>query len=169
MFVFLGGEEERRQWPAQELTLRGSRGLEQRKVYILTPRTKDRTMTGKGSPMTLRGAENKGSKLKLTEVEHAVTYSENSPAKKVKTQSAKLPAEDVTNGFDAAWADAVREINHILSKYSEVLRERAEVDAAQFEELESILSEAVSLESQLKEKKEHLRRSLAVISDKLQG
>jgi len=43
------------------------------------------------------------------------------------------------------------------------------VDASQLGELEDILTEARSLESHLKEKKEHLRRSLALISDKLQG
>lgn len=43
------------------------------------------------------------------------------------------------------------------------------MDASQIQELTNILTEALSLESQLKEKKEHLRQSLAVISDKLQG
>lgn len=50
-----------------------------------------------------------------------------------------------------------------------LLRERAAVDASQLGELEGILTEARSLEANLKEKKEHLRRSLALISDKLQG
>lgn len=48
-------------------------------------------------------------------------------------------------------------------------RERAVVDASQLRELGDILTEARSLESHLKEKKEHLRRCLALISDKLHG
>ncbi|KAL1260717.1 hypothetical protein QQF64_008544 [Cirrhinus molitorella] len=72
-------------------------------------------------------------------------------------------------GFEIALAEANREVSALFSKYSEVLRERATVDASQLGELEDILTEARSLESHLKEKKEHLRRSLALISDKLQG
>lgn len=65
--------------------------------------------------------------------------------------------------------------NRYISLHSNInftcflLRERAAVDASQLGELEDILTEARSLESHLKEKKEHLRRSLALISDKLQG
>ncbi|ROL53310.1 Testis-expressed protein 12 [Anabarilius grahami] len=65
--------------------------------------------------------------------------------------------------------EANQEVGAIFSKYSEVLRERAAVDASQLGELEDILTEARSLKSLLNEKKEHLRRSLALISDKLQG
>uniref|UniRef100_A0A3B1IVM9 Si:dkey-40g16.5 n=1 Tax=Astyanax mexicanus TaxID=7994 RepID=A0A3B1IVM9_ASTMX len=100
-------------------------------------------------------------------VDLALAYSDNSPVKKTKLQSTKSSVVDVTNGFETAWA-AVEEINGLFSKFSEVL-ERAAMDAAQVEQLESVLSEALCLESQLKEKKEHLRRSLAIISDKLQG
>ncbi|TSX58296.1 hypothetical protein Baya_13847 [Bagarius yarrelli] len=98
----------------------------------------------------------------------------------------KAHSVDGTDGFETVWADAVREINLLFSKYSEVLRrllptdlvvsgcvecahrERAAVDELQVQELMDILREAVILESQLKEKKEHLRRALAIISDKLQ-
>uniref|UniRef100_A0A4W4GDJ6 Si:dkey-40g16.5 n=1 Tax=Electrophorus electricus TaxID=8005 RepID=A0A4W4GDJ6_ELEEL len=55
-----------------------------------------------------------------------------------------------------------------VSPQSIIHLEIAAVDASQIEELESILTEALALQSQLIEKKEHLRRSLAVISDKLQ-
>uniref|UniRef100_A0A8B9H8G2 Si:dkey-40g16.5 n=2 Tax=Astyanax mexicanus TaxID=7994 RepID=A0A8B9H8G2_ASTMX len=130
---------------------------------------KRQKMTGKGSPMTHKGTEIKGSKLKMTDVDLALAYSDNSPVKKTKLQSTKSSVVDVTNGFETAWAEAVEEINGLFSKFSEVLRERAAMDAAQVEQLESVLSEALCLESQLKEKKEHLRRSLAIISDKLQG
>ncbi|XP_076832825.1 testis-expressed protein 12 [Brachyhypopomus gauderio] len=120
-------------------------------------------MSGKEAPVTLRGPKVKG-----PEGEHAITYYENSPAKKVKVQCAKSTTADVTGGFETAWAEAVKDINLVFSMYSKVLRERAAADASQIEELEDILTEALSLESQLLEKKEHLRQSLAVISDKLQ-
>lgn len=47
--------------------------------------------------------------------------------------------------------------------------ERAAKDTSQMKELEDILTEARNLESYLKEKKHHLRQTLALISDKLQG
>lgn len=47
--------------------------------------------------------------------------------------------------------------------------ERAAADSFQMRELEGILAEAKSLELYLKEKKTHLRQTLAVISDKLLG
>uniref|UniRef100_A0A665VTN8 Uncharacterized protein n=1 Tax=Echeneis naucrates TaxID=173247 RepID=A0A665VTN8_ECHNA len=46
---------------------------------------------------------------------------------------------------------------------------RAAADAAQMKELEGVLTEARNLESFLKDKKNHLRQTLALISDKLQG
>lgn len=47
--------------------------------------------------------------------------------------------------------------------------EKAAADTSQMKELEGILREAQSLECYLKEKKNHLRQTLALISDKLQG
>lgn len=47
--------------------------------------------------------------------------------------------------------------------------DRAAADASRMKELEDILAEACDLESYLKERKQHLRQMLAVISDKLQG
>lgn len=47
--------------------------------------------------------------------------------------------------------------------------ERAAADTSQMKELQGILAEAHNLESCLKEKKNHLRQTLALISDKLQG
>ncbi|XP_017346184.1 testis-expressed protein 12 isoform X3 [Ictalurus punctatus] len=128
-----------------------------------------RTMTGKGSQMTLRGTDVKGTKLKMPEAEHAGAFCDDSPAKRMKVSRTKLAPVDGTEGFEKAWSGAVREINCLFTKYPEMLRERAAVDASQIQELTNILTEALSLESQLKEKKEHLRQSLAVISDKLQG
>ncbi|XP_067307879.1 testis-expressed protein 12-like [Pseudorasbora parva] len=118
--------------------------------------------------MAVRGTEMKRCQPKIREVENA-QFSETSPAKKMKAQHFRPATGDASYGFETALAEANREVNVIFSKYSEVLRERAAVDASQLGELEDILTEARSLESHLKEKKEHLRRSLALISDKLQG
>ncbi|XP_073673910.1 testis-expressed protein 12 [Garra rufa] len=116
----------------------------------------------------VRGTEMKRSQAKIREVESA-PFSETSPAKKMKAQQFRSAAGDMSYGFEIALAEANREVSVLFSKYSEVLRERAAVDASELGELEDILTEARSLESHLKEKKEHLRRSLALISDKLQG
>ncbi|XP_027029763.1 testis-expressed protein 12 isoform X1 [Tachysurus fulvidraco] len=129
-------------------------------------------MTGKGSLMTLRGTVVNGTKLKVPEAEDAAGFGNDSPAKKMKASRTKSLLADGADEFETAWSgtdDAVRDINLLFSKYSEVLRERAAVDASQIQELTDILTEAMNLESQLKEKKEHLRQALAIISDKLQG
>ena len=47
--------------------------------------------------------------------------------------------------------------------------ERAAADTSKMKKLEVNLAEARNLESYLKEKKNHLRQTLALISDKLQG
>ncbi|KAM9469437.1 testis-expressed protein 12 isoform 2-T3 [Clarias gariepinus] len=126
-------------------------------------------MTGTGSPKTLRGADVKGGKQKVPEAEYGGGFCDDSPAKKMKVSCTKSPTVDGTDAFETAWSDAVGDINLLFNKYLEVLRERAAVEAAQIQELTNILTEALTLESQLKEKKEHLKRSLAIISDKLQG
>ncbi|GAA6065709.1 testis-expressed protein 12 isoform X2, partial [Tachysurus ichikawai] len=101
--------------------------------------------------------------------EDATGFGDDSPVKKMKASRTKSLLADGADEFETAWSDAVRDINLLFSKYSEVLRERAAVDASQIQELTDILTEAMNLESQLKEKKEHLRQALAIISDKLQG
>uniref|UniRef100_A0A8C8LNX9 Testis-expressed sequence 12 protein n=1 Tax=Oncorhynchus tshawytscha TaxID=74940 RepID=A0A8C8LNX9_ONCTS len=133
-------------------------------------------MPGRVMPPSGRGMDNKGPKQKLSqEVEQTSAYCDNSPAKKKKAQSSKTPASYSSDLFEAELAGANREVNMLFSKYSEVLSafvsysERAAIDASQVRELEDILMEARNLESHLKEKKEHLRRTLALISDKLQG
>ena len=118
---------------------------------------------------TVRGTEMKRSQAKTREVVENAPFSETSPAKMMKAQHFRSAAGDMSYGFEIALEEANREVSVLFSKYSEVLRERAAVDASQLGELEDILTEARSLESHLKEKKEHLRRSLALISDKLQG
>ncbi|XP_060799810.1 uncharacterized protein LOC132901436 isoform X2 [Neoarius graeffei] len=81
-----------------------------------------RTMTGKGLPMTLRGTDVKGTKLKVPEVEHAGRFCDDSPAKKMKVPCLKSPPVDGTDGFETACSGAVRDINLLFTKYSEVLR-----------------------------------------------
>lgn len=71
--------------------------------------------------------------------------------------------------FAALTAGANREFSVLFSKYAQVLSERAAADTSQMKELEGILAEARNLESYLKEKKKHLRQTLASISDKLLG
>uniref|UniRef100_A0A3Q3X2P2 Uncharacterized protein n=1 Tax=Mola mola TaxID=94237 RepID=A0A3Q3X2P2_MOLML len=62
-----------------------------------------------------------------------------------------------------------RDVSVLLSKFAQVLSERAAAETAQMKELEGILGEARNLESYLKEKKHHLRKTLTLISDKLLG
>lgn len=57
----------------------------------------------------------------------------------------------------------------LMSVFIACCSERAVADTSQMKELEGILTEAQNLESYLKEKKNHLRQTLALISDKLQG
>uniref|UniRef100_A0A673BVA3 Uncharacterized protein n=1 Tax=Sphaeramia orbicularis TaxID=375764 RepID=A0A673BVA3_9TELE len=64
---------------------------------------------------------------------------------------------------------ANRELSMLLSKFAEVLSERASADTVEMKQLEGILTEAQNLESFLKGKKSHLRQTLALISDKLKG
>uniref|UniRef100_A0A8C7U7P2 Si:dkey-40g16.5 n=1 Tax=Oncorhynchus mykiss TaxID=8022 RepID=A0A8C7U7P2_ONCMY len=120
-------------------------------------------------PPTGRGMDNKGPQKMAQEVEQTSAYCDSSPAKNKKTHSSKTPASISSDLFEGALAGANREVNMLFSKYSEVLSERAAIDASQVRELEDILMEARNLESHLKEKKDHLRRTLALISDKLQG
>ncbi|XP_019901935.1 testis-expressed protein 12 [Esox lucius] len=126
-------------------------------------------MNGRKMPPTERLMDNKGLKQKIAfEVERTSAYCDNSPAKK-KAHGCKTSASKASDLFEAALAGAHREVNMLFSKYSEVLSERAAMDASQVRELDNLLMEARNLESNLKEKKDHLRRTLAIISDKLQG
>ncbi|CAG6007433.1 unnamed protein product [Menidia menidia] len=93
---------------------------------------------------------------------------DKSPPKKKKT-----PPEASTfhpaDSFEATVAGASREVSVLVTKFAEVLSERASADTSQMKELEVILTEAQNLESYLKEKKSRLRQTLALISEKLQG
>ncbi|TKS81486.1 Testis-expressed protein 12 [Collichthys lucidus] len=77
--------------------------------------------------------------------------------------------EESADSFEATAAGASREVSMLLFKFAKVLSERAAADSSRMRELEGILAEAKNLESYLKEKKTHLRQTLAVISDKLLG
>ncbi|XP_034281156.1 testis-expressed protein 12 [Pantherophis guttatus] len=65
--------------------------------------------------------------------------------------------------------DTGKEINALLSKYAQILSERAAMDASYVEELEGILKEACSIENHLKLKRENLRHSFAAIAGPLQN
>ncbi|KAJ7995174.1 hypothetical protein DPEC_G00241820 [Dallia pectoralis] len=120
-------------------------------------------------PPTGRPIDKKSLKQKVAhEIERTSAHCDSAPAKK-KAHSSTTSASNASDLFEAALADANREFNMLFSEYSEVLSERAAIDASQVRELDDLLMEAKNLESHLKEKKDHLRRTLAVISDKLQG
>ncbi|CAK6972490.1 hypothetical protein EPR50_G00029620 [Scomber scombrus] len=134
---------------------------------------KDATPTpGKLTPTAVnkRGVNNsKGPKQTTSlEMERTPANQDKSPPAKKKPPSkpSTLESGDV---FEATTAGAGREVSMLLSKLAEVLSERAAADTSQMKELEGILTEARNLESYLKEKKNHLRQTLAVISDKLMG
>ncbi|XP_075938118.1 uncharacterized protein tex12 isoform X1 [Anarhichas minor] len=91
---------------------------------------------------------------------------DKSPLKKRKSLSTPSPVESA-DVFEAAAADATRDVSMLFSKFAEVLSEIAAADSDQMKELESILTEAQNLESYLKENKKHLRQTLSQIFDKL--
>ncbi|TRY84873.1 hypothetical protein DNTS_017989 [Danionella cerebrum] len=89
---------------------------------------------------------------------------ENEPAKKMKhsrPESGEMPSVCLL------LTEAKRNVNLLFSEYTDVFRGRAAEDAELVRELEDTIAEVRCLESHLKEKKEHLRQSLAIISDKL--
>ncbi|XP_009995722.1 PREDICTED: testis-expressed sequence 12 protein [Chaetura pelagica] len=62
-----------------------------------------------------------------------------------------------------------KEIMNLLSKYAQILSERATTDASYVRELDGILKEARTLENNLKQKKESLKQRFAVLANTLQG
>ncbi|XP_074496767.1 uncharacterized protein tex12 [Sebastes fasciatus] len=127
---------------------------------------------GKLIPPTLNKRavnSNKGPKQTTPkETERTPANQDKSPPKKKKPPSTPSTLESA-NQFEATTAGASREVSMLFSTFAEVLSERAAADTSQMKELEGILTEAQNLESYLKEKKRHLRQTLALISDKLQG
>uniref|UniRef100_A0A8D0L718 Testis expressed 12 n=1 Tax=Sphenodon punctatus TaxID=8508 RepID=A0A8D0L718_SPHPU len=61
-----------------------------------------------------------------------------------------------------------KEINTMLSKYAQILSERAAMDVSYVEELDGFLKEASSIENHLKPKRKSLRHGFAVIANTLQ-
>ncbi|XP_034024776.1 testis-expressed protein 12-like [Thalassophryne amazonica] len=111
---------------------------------------------------------NKGLKQTSQEMQQTPAHQSKSPPKKKKSSS-EPSAGDSEGLFEATAAGASKDVNMLLLECAEVLSERAAADASQVKELDDILREAQNLESFLKEKKNHLRQTLAVISDKLQS
>ncbi|KAM7413681.1 hypothetical protein PAMA_020861 [Pampus argenteus] len=133
---------------------------------------KEATQTpGKLAPPALnkRGANNgKGPKQTTSqEMERTPENQDKSPPTKKKPPSKASTVE--SDLFEATTAGASREVSTLLAEFAEVISERAAADISQMKELEDILTEARSLESYLKEKKNHLRQTLAAISAKLLG
>ncbi|XP_061576128.1 testis-expressed protein 12-like [Cololabis saira] len=101
------------------------------------------------------------------------------PTKKKTPQTSTVDSAGAFAAAAAANADVVcpcalisgasRELNMLVANFAEVLSERAAGDNTQMKELEGLLVQARNLESHLKEKKQHLKQTLALISDKLQG
>uniref|UniRef100_A0A3Q3AXE7 Testis expressed 12 n=1 Tax=Kryptolebias marmoratus TaxID=37003 RepID=A0A3Q3AXE7_KRYMA len=112
-------------------------------------------------------SNNTSNQTTLPEMEGTLSNPEKSPPKKKKIpETATL---DSANSFEATAAGASIEIKMLVTKFAEVLSERAAADTFQMKELEGILTEARNLESYLTEKKNHLRQTLALISAKLQS
>uniref|UniRef100_A0A3B3Q854 Si:dkey-40g16.5 n=1 Tax=Paramormyrops kingsleyae TaxID=1676925 RepID=A0A3B3Q854_9TELE len=108
-------------------------------------------------------------RTRIKETMESSIHSENPPSKKNKVTSDVAPTLNIFDGFEALIPGANKEVGMLLSDFAKVMRERSELGASQVRELEDIVKEARGIESHLREKKEQLRRSLAVISDKLQG
>ncbi|XP_070826748.1 testis-expressed protein 12 [Chaetodon trifascialis] len=129
-------------------------------------------MAGKLIPPVLnkRAANNNKDPIQTTpqEMECTSADQDRSPPKKKKTPSkpSMLKSADL---FEVTAAGTSREVSKLFSEFAEVLSERAAADASQMKELDVLLAEAQNLESYLKEKKIHLKQTLALISDKLQG
>ncbi|XP_034557159.1 testis-expressed protein 12-like isoform X5 [Notolabrus celidotus] len=102
------------------------------------------------------------------ETERSSANPEKSPPKKKRPPS-KPSMVEPADLFDATTAGASREVSMLFSKLAEVLSERATADTSQIKQLDGILRETQNLESYLREKKNHLRQKLALISNKLQG
>ncbi|XP_074160357.1 testis-expressed protein 12 [Sminthopsis crassicaudata] len=65
--------------------------------------------------------------------------------------------------------DMNKEINLLLTKYAQILSERAAVDASYIEEFDAIFKEATTLENLLKQKRESLRQRFTMIANTLQS
>uniref|UniRef100_A0AAY4CLY6 Uncharacterized protein n=1 Tax=Denticeps clupeoides TaxID=299321 RepID=A0AAY4CLY6_9TELE len=100
----------------------------------------------------------------IHQTEEPGAYGQTTPAKKIKAHANKSPS---ASDLESVMAVMVCDLMFVPLK--RLYRERATMDASQVNELDSILLEARGLEAHLKEKKELLCQSLAVISDKLQG
>ncbi|KAG7479226.1 hypothetical protein JOB18_021204 [Solea senegalensis] len=127
---------------------------------------------GKPVPLVLKkkaANNNKGSKQTTAqEIERAPENHNESPLKKKRPHTAPSSLES-SDLFESISADANKEVSLLLSQFAEVLSVRAAADKAQMKQMEGILTEARNLESFLKEKKNRLRQTLALISDKLKA
>ncbi|XP_068174122.1 uncharacterized protein [Antennarius striatus] len=122
-------------------------------------------MAAKAIPSQRQGNNNK--QTTTQEVECTPATPDKSPLKKRKPScEPTLKSADL---FEVTTTAARKDICSLMTTLSNLLRERAVADTSQIKELEGILVGAANVESHLKEKKEYLRQTLSVISDKLQG
>ncbi|XP_043851901.1 LOW QUALITY PROTEIN: testis-expressed protein 12 [Dromiciops gliroides] len=66
-------------------------------------------------------------------------------------------------------SDMSKEINLLLNKYAQILRQRAAVDASTLKMFDAICKEASTLENLLKRKRENLRQRFTMIANTLQS
>ncbi|XP_010217719.1 PREDICTED: testis-expressed sequence 12 protein [Tinamus guttatus] len=72
------------------------------------------------------------------------------------------PLEKVLNEMN-------KEIKNLLSKYAQILSDRAAMDASYVQELDEILREAKAIENHLLQKRESLKQRFTVITNTLQS
>uniref|UniRef100_A0A672JDP0 Uncharacterized protein n=1 Tax=Salarias fasciatus TaxID=181472 RepID=A0A672JDP0_SALFA len=103
------------------------------------------------------------------QMERSLANPEKSPPKKKKAACEPSGVESAHAFEDIAAGMTSRMSSLTFFCLPLCFSERAAADTCQMRELETLLKEARNLESFLKEKKSHLRQTLALISDKLQG
>uniref|UniRef100_A0A3Q1EXH5 Testis expressed 12 n=1 Tax=Acanthochromis polyacanthus TaxID=80966 RepID=A0A3Q1EXH5_9TELE len=127
-------------------------------VKLMPPALNKRTLNSNNEPQQTTPQE----------MECTLANQEKSPPSE-KNAPSEMSALESACSFEDTATGTSREISMLASKFAEVLSERAAADYTQMKELEGILTQARNLESYLKEKKRHLRQTLALISDKLMG
>ncbi|XP_040282617.1 testis-expressed protein 12 [Bufo bufo] len=70
--------------------------------------------------------------------------------------------------IDTMMKDLSNEVNLLFSNYAKTLSERSALDSLHVQKFDEILTEARSLESQIRQKKEDLRSYLTMIAKTLQ-